>query len=155
MDLLNHSKWILDLSWLIFLLIVLHHFWQDRRSLLFTKTWLKTKGMITKCEWTQEGNSIWPKIEYTYHVQDHEIIGEYLFLDTAHNNPNSSYARSIAYKAAQAYEAQSEIDVFYNPNDPEQSALDIAIPKKLNVIVVLIALFLIIHLAVIFFRYLL
>lgn len=143
------SKWILDFGWLFFLLMLLRHFWQDRRQLVLTKLWLKSKGHITKCEWTKVGHSIWPKIEYTYHVYDKELVGEYLFLDTAHNNPNSKYSRQIAYKAAVAFNEHAEIDVYYNPNHPEQSALDISIPTKLNIILSLIGIFIVLHLVLI------
>jgi hypothetical protein len=147
------SKWILDLGWLFFLLILLSHFWHERRILLQTRSWLKAKGRITRCEWTKVGNSLWPKIEYSYQVYDKDLVGEYLFLDTAHNNPNSKYARSVAYKAAMAFKEDAEIDVYYNPNHPEQSALDITMPKKLNIILILICTFIILHVAVIASRF--
>ena len=96
------------------------------------------------------GHSIWPKIEYTYQVHDQDLIGEYLFLDTSHNNPNSKYSRLVAYKAAVAFKENSEIDVYYNPNNPEQSALDVTIPIKLNIILCLISVLIVIHLGIIF-----
>jgi len=153
MSWIDYSKWILDFFWLLFLLGLLYHFWRERRALLVTKTWLKTKGQITQCEWTKEGNSLWPKLEYTYQVHDKELVGEYLFLDTAHNNPNSRYSRRIAYKAAVAYKEHKEIEVYYNPNRPEQSALDITMPVKLTHIIALISFFLVVHLSILVFRF--
>lgn len=147
-------RWILDLGWLVFLLFMLRHFWQDRQVLAQANSWLKTKGRITFCEWSEVGHSIWPKIEYTYEVSEKELVGEYLFLDTAHNNPNSRYARRIAYKVALAFKQNAAIDVYYNPNKPEQSALDIGIPFKLNLILVFICALIVLHLSVIFLRYL-
>jgi len=144
---------ILDLGWLVFLLIMLRHFWQDRQVSARAQGWLKTKGRITHCEWIEEGHSIWPKIEYTYQVYDKELIGEYLFLDTTHNNPNSKYSRRIAYRVAVAFKENSDIDVYYNPNHPEQSALDIDIPVKLNIILIIISALIILHLVVITLRY--
>ena len=140
----------LDLIWLIFLLYLLWHFWRDRQFLAQTQDWLITKGRITLFEWTREGPRLWPKIQYKYQVLDQDFYGEYLFLDTAHNNPTSKYARMVAYRAAVAYEEDAEIDVHYNPNDPKQAVLDITIPRKLNLILVLVAALIIVHLVVVF-----
>ena len=145
---------ILDFGWLIFLIFMFRHFWLDRRNLVQAQSWLKAKGHITSCEWTEVGHSVWPKIEYTYQVMDKDLIGEYLFLDTAHNNPNSKYARQVAYKVAVAFKDNSQIDVYYNPNHPEQSALDITLPIKLNAILVILGVLLVLHVGIIVFRYL-
>lgn len=151
---LNVWRWMLDLGWLLFLLILFRHFWRDRQLLLQAQSWLKVKGQITACEWTKVGHSVWPKIEYTYQVNEQSLIGEYLFLDTAHNNPNSKYSRSVAYKAAVAFQENAEIEVYYNPNQPEQSALDVTIPSKLNIILILIGMLIVVHLGLIVWRYL-
>ena len=143
---------ILDFGWLFILLAIFYHFWEQKRTLLYAKGWLKTKGHITRCEWTKIGTSIWPKIEYTYQVHDKDIIGQYLFLDTTHNNPNSTYSRNIAYKAAVAFAENNEIEVYYNPNHPEQSALDTTVPIKLNIILLLVSVFIIVHSTVIIYR---
>lgn len=148
----NSWRWALDLGWLLFLLTLLIHFWRDRQQLAQAKSWLKTKGHVVSCEWVESGHTIWPKIEYTYHVYDKELTGEYLFLDTSHNTPNSKYSRQIAYQAAVAYKEHSEIDVYYNPNDPVQSALDVTIPHKLNLILVLISILIVLHLGIIAYR---
>lgn len=145
--------WILDISWLVFLLMLFWHFWQSRRALVYAQGWLKTKGRITSCKWTKVGHSVWPEIEYSYEVYDKTLYGHYLFLDTAHNNPNSPYSRNIAYKVALAFKEDSEIDVYYNPNKPEQSALDVSIPKKLNVILAINALFILLQVVVIIWRH--
>ena len=149
---LHSGRWILDIGWLFILFILLIHFWRDRKALQEAQSWLKAKGHITSCEWAQVGHSIWPKIEYTYQVHDKDLVGEYLFLDTSHNNPHSKYSRLIAYKAAIAFKENSEIDVYYNPNHPEQSALDVTMPTKLNVILLLISILIVIHIGIIFFR---
>lgn len=143
---------LLDLVWLIFLLSMLRHFWRDRQLLAQTKFWLITKGHITVFEWTREGHRLWPRVEYTYQVFDQDFQGEYLFLDTAHNNPNSKYARTVAYRAAIAYENDEEIDVFYNPNNPQQAVLDITMPRKLNIIIALLVMLIILHLVVVIER---
>lgn len=135
MSWMNAGRWLLDLGWFVFLIVLFHHFWRDRQALLQAKSWLKAKGHITHCEWTEAGHSIWPKLEYSYQVYDKELVGTYLFLDTAHNNPNSKYARRIAYEAAMAFKNHQEIDVYYNPNNPEQSALDVMMPVKLTLII--------------------
>ncbi len=150
---LNHYwRWALDVGWFIFLLILLRHFWLKRSELLASAAWLTTKGRITRCEWATEGNILWPKIEYVYQVNEQELTGEYLFIDTAHNTPTSKYSREVAYKAAVAFQNHAEIDVFYNPNDPKQSAMDISIPRKLNVIIVLIGAAIVAHLVMIGLR---
>ncbi len=148
----NFLKWSLDLGWLMFLLILLWHFWRDRRELLRTRSWLKTRGHIITYELNSVGNSVWPKIEYSYQVHDKDLVGEYLFLDTSHNNPNSKYSRQVAYRAAMAFKQDTEIDIYYNPNKPEQSALDIKIPTKLNVILILVGSLIVLHLGVIIYR---
>ena len=149
---LHWGREVLDIGWFIILFVVLIHFWRVRKILVQAQSWLKTKGHITSCEWAEAGNSIWPKIEYSYQVYEKDLVGEYLFLDTTLNNPNSKYARLIAYKAVLAYKENSEIDVYYNPNKPEQSALDVSMPVKLNVILILISALTIIHLGFIFLR---
>ncbi|PWY55718.1 hypothetical protein DGG96_10515 [Legionella qingyii] len=151
---LNVWRWMLDLGWLFFLLILLRHFWRDRQVLMQAQSWLKVKGYITKCEWTKVGHSVWPKIEYTYQVDDKNLTGEYLFLDTARNNPNSKYSRGIAYKAAIAFQENTAIDIYYNPNDPEESALDVTMPIKLNIILILIGMLIVIHLGLMAWHYL-
>jgi Protein of unknown function (DUF3592) len=143
---------LLDVVWLLFLLSMLWYFWRERHILAQTQFWLITKGRITQFEWTGEGYQLWPKIEYTYQVLNQDFRGEYLFLDTSLNNPNSKYARKVAYRAAVAYEKDAEIDVFYNPNDPQQAALDISIPPKLNLIIVLLVVLIILHLVIVIGR---
>jgi hypothetical protein len=143
---------MLDLIWLFFLFYLLWHFWRDRQFLAQAQYWLITKGRITLFEWVREGPRLWPKIQYKYQVFDHDYYGEYLFLDTSLNNPNSKYAREIAYRAAMAYEDDVDIDVFYNPNNPEQAALDITIPRKLNLIVALLIGLIIVHFVVVLAR---
>jgi hypothetical protein len=139
---------MVDQMWLIFLLFMLWYFWRERKKLAQTKDWLITKGRITVFEWTRENEQLWPKIEYSYQVFDKNFYGNYFFLDTAHNTPNSKYARKVAYRAAIAYEKNTEIDIYYNPNFPEESALDIVIPRKLNIIIWLLAVLIVFHLVV-------
>lgn len=123
---------LVNIIGLVFLLLVFRHFWQQWQMLNQARYWLITQGRITQLLWTRDGNNIWPTIEYTYQVYDSDFIGEYFFLDTSHNNPYSKYARAVAYRAAIAFKNNEEIDVFYNPNNPLQSALDVSIPLKLK-----------------------
>ncbi|MBA2651529.1 MAG: DUF3592 domain-containing protein [Tatlockia sp.] len=140
---------MLDLIWLFFLSYLLWHFWRDRQLLARARHWLITKGRITHFEWARVGRLLWPKIQYTYQVFEKNYSSEYLFLDTSHNNPNSKYSRLIAYRAAMAYEEDADIDVFYNPNNPQQAALDITMPRKLNIIIGLLCILIIVHLTVV------
>lgn len=143
---------LLDLLWLIFLLFLFHHFWRDRQFLNQTRFWLITKGRITQFNWIRDKHRLWPKITYLYRVFEHDFEGEYLFLDTAHNNPNSNYARKVAYRVAMAYEKDEEIDVFYNPNNPQQAVLDTTMPRKLTLILALLFILIILHLGIVCYR---
>jgi hypothetical protein len=134
----NYGQAILDIAWLTILVMMFHHFWKNRQFLMDAQGWLKAKGHITRYQLVKIGHRIWPKVEYEYCVYEQNLIGHYLFLDTAHNNPNSKYSRRIAYKAAIAYKDHLEIDVYYNPNRPDESALDVTMPIKLNAILIII-----------------
>lgn len=149
----NIGRTLLDFTWLSVLGILFYHFWQKRQNLIDAQDWLKAKGHITRYQLVQVGHSVWPKLEYVYHVHDKDLVGHYLFLDTAHNSPSSKYSRRIAYNAAIAFNDHSEIDVYYNPNRPEESALDVTMPTKLTTILVLIGLLIAVHVVIIAFRF--
>lgn len=140
---------LFDLGWLLILLFLFGYFWREWRAALATKSWLKTQGRIVECEWTTYGHRIWPKIAYVYQVNEDEFYGEHIFHYAAHNNPNSDYARMIAYRVADAYVKNEHIDVFYNPEKPEQAILDKTIPLKLKLILVMIGGLIALHLVVI------
>lgn len=144
----------INIGWLIFLLLLLWHFVQNWRLLNNARGWLMTKGRITQFLWTCEGHQLWPKIEYTYQVYERDFQGDYFFLDTSHNSPSSQYSRKVAYKAAMAFEKDEEIDVFYNPNDPRQAALDVHIPRKLHVIIGLLLLLVVLQMVTLLYRFL-
>lgn len=143
---------LLDLSWLLFLLLMLRYFWRDRQTLAQAGKWMKTKGRVICCQWGRQGRRIWPEIEYIYEVNGREFVGQHLLLDTSYNDPNSTYARQIAYKAAMSYEKNQELDVYYDPFHPQRSALDIRIPNKLNLVIALIIGFIVLHLGVIAYQ---
>jgi hypothetical protein len=134
-----------ELCWIVFLLAAFYYFWQRRQLLVEAQSWLKVKGQITEFKLVKATYTLWPEVEYRYQVLEQVLIGHYLFLDTIHNNPNSKYSRNVAYQIAVAYKNESEVDVYYNPNKPEESALNVAIPKSLNIILVLLAGFFTIH----------
>lgn len=114
--------------------------------------WLITRGRVTQFIWNKDGRLIWPRIEYTYELFEQEFTGEHFFVDTRRNNPNSNYARKLAFKAAMAFEREEEIDVYYNPDNPAESALDVHIPKKLDVIIGLVLFLLGLHLVIVTLR---
>ncbi len=143
-----YGKNLVDLGWLIFLLLVFWYFWRGRQVTMQTKSWVKTKGKIAHCEWEICGHIMWPKIEYIYQVCEQDYTGEYLFLDTVHNDFNGQYARHIAYKVAIAYKENEDIDVYYDPGSPEHAVLDTTVPKKLNLILCLIATLIALHLGI-------
>ena len=121
---------LIDLAWLLFLLIVFRFFWRERLAALQLRFWVKTQARIIECELITRNHNLWPKIEYMYHVGEYEYIGEDLFLDTKHHNPNSAYARKLAYRVTSAFKQDEDIDVYYNPDDPEQAVLDNTVPRK-------------------------
>ncbi len=137
-----------DLGWLLFLLLVFGYFWRARHVTLQTRGWIKTRGRITRCEWVIQGHSIWPKLEYIYQVDDRDVTGKYLFLDMVHNEPYSQHARHLAYRVAKAFKDNQDVDVYYNPNQPEQAVLDTTIPRKLNVILAFIASLIVVHVVI-------
>lgn len=145
-------RWGLDLLWLLFLLVLLRHFWREKQRLKGAQNWFMTKGHITQFSWTQEAHRLWPKIEYHYLIADGDFHGERLFLDTSHVNYNSQQAREVAYQAAMAYERDEDINVYYNPNNPSEAALDITMPRKLIFIVALLISLIILHVGIVLFR---
>lgn len=153
MSQVNIGQAALDSAWLVVLILLFYHFWKSRKFLVDAQGWLKAKGHITGYQLVQVGHSVWPKIEYEYSVYDQSLIGNYLFLDTAHNNPSSKYSRRIAYKAAVAFKDNKEIDVYYNPNRPEESALDVTMPTKLNAILIVIGVLVVVQAGLMIFRF--
>lgn len=151
----NAWKWSLDSGWFLFLLIILIHFWRKKRNFVLAKSWVIVKGHVTSCKWAEVGHSLWPKIEYSFHVGDVEIIGDDLFVDSSANNPGSKHARDIAYQTAVAFKENREIDVYYNPDNTRQSALDVSVPFRLNFILTVIWLLIAVHVASVFTRYVL
>lgn len=145
-------KILVDVIWLLFLLVIFVYFWRARQLTQQTKYWVKTRGRITRIEWAVEGRSVWPKIEYIFQIDDHDVTGEYLFLDMVHNDPYSKYARNIAYKVAYAYKNNEDIDVYYNPDKPEEAVLDTTIPRKLNLILGFVILLIFLHLVMMALR---
>ncbi|WED42730.1 DUF3592 domain-containing protein [Legionella cardiaca] len=150
--LMTSWRWLLDLLWLIFLLALLRYFWRERLRLKKTESWYLTKGRITQFSWTQEAQRLWPKIEYQYQAFDQDYQGERLFQDSSHINLNSKHARAVAYRAAIAYEKDEDIDVYFNPENPQEAVLDIAMPPKLTIILGLLSALILIHLVIVGFR---
>ncbi len=148
------SRSFIDLLFLVFLMLTLRYFWKERSFLCQTQHWLKTKGHMIQFKLTNKENRYWPKIAYTYQVFGKTFTGHALFLDTTHNSPASRYSRRVAYQAALAYERNTEIEIYYNPNDPGQCVLDITIPRKLNAIIATLILIICVQLGFIFARFL-
>ncbi len=127
-----------DLIWLVFLLLMLKHFWQKKRYLKQTEQWFETQGEITKFSWKQQRYRRWPKITYCYRVFEQDYRSEQFLLDDAYSNPNTLSARKLAYRAALAYERKERLTVYYNPDNPGQAVLDIRLPFKLFFIISLL-----------------
>jgi hypothetical protein len=143
---------LLDLGWLFFLSVVFLYFWRGRQVTAQTKYWVETQGQITEFEWVTQGRHIWPKVQYMYSVGEIDFIGEHLFLDTTHNDPHSKYAREMTYKVANAYKNNENISVYYNPDNPQESVLDTTIPRKINLILMFIAVLIFVHIIVMISR---
>tara|TARA_Y100001968_G_C19394016_1_gene737200 strand:+ start:1249 stop:1719 length:471 start_codon:yes stop_codon:yes gene_type:complete len=138
---------VLNGLWCGLLLGLLYYFVKKWHYLRQAQDWLLTEGHITHFELIQQGRQLWPKIEYIYQVYGRDFYGENLVLDTAHNTPSNRIARLVAYHAAQAFYAKQAITIFYNPNDPRQSTLDIHMPRKLLFILGLLVVLLVFHLS--------
>ena len=144
---------LLDLGWLLFLLLVLYYFWCARRVTLQTRTWSKTHGRVTQCAWVTYDHSLWPKIEYIYQVGDRDFTGEHFFIDTVHNDPSSVFARKLAYQVVSAYKKNEDIDVYFDPDNPENAVLDRTVPRKLNLILSFIVGLIVLHLVITISRF--
>jgi hypothetical protein len=142
----------LDLGWFIFLMLLLLYFLRVRWRIQQAASWEKTKGQITRCEWITQAHRLWPKVEYLYKVGEREFMGEEMFYDTSHRTLNNPYARKVAYEVAQAFKNNEDVEVFYNPEEPDEAVLDITIPGKLNLILVLIGLLITFHLTIVAIR---
>lgn len=126
---------MLDFGWLIFLLFVFRQCWISRQYTHQTQRWHKTMGHITKCEWKICQHVLWPTIEYVYQVGDKDFTNDHICRDTLHQSPTSAHMRRLAYQIANAFQHNQNLDVYYDPNHPEQSVLDTTIPRKLQMIV--------------------
>lgn len=146
---------MLDLGWLVFLGFLFAYFWRVRQLTKQTKLWFKTQGRVIHCEWVTYQQRVWPTIEYEYQVDTQDYTSEQFFLDLVHNNLNSKHARTLAYRVVNAYKEDENIDVYYNPDHPEEAVLDTTIPWKLNLILGLISFFLLIHAVSVIWRYVL
>jgi hypothetical protein len=143
---------IIDGVWLLFLFLMLHYFINVRREAIQTKNWVKTKGQVIFWDLIKEDHRLWPKIKYIYEVNEVEYVGKHFFPDTMHNNPVSKYARRLAYKAAMSFEKNQQIDVYYDPIYPQHAALDIRMPWKVNLVLVLLIALIIFHLLMVSYR---
>lgn len=144
---------IIDIIWLLFLFLLLVYFMFLRSKAKKASHWHTTEAYITACEWSTEGYNLWPKIQFKYYVDGMEYMSEHLFLDTSHNTPTSRYARRVAYKVAKAHINNEPIKVYYHPDEPEISAIDVKVPSKINFIIFLLSGLILLHLIVLFFRF--
>jgi hypothetical protein len=90
-------------------------------------------------------HSLWPNIEYVYQVGDQDFTGDRLFSDTVHHVPTSAHVRQLEYRIANAFKENETIDVYYNPNHYEEAVLDTTIPRKLHVILLVVAMLIVAH----------
>ena len=146
MDWLISWHSLIDFVWLAGLLILLGYFYKDWKVFKNANQWQTTYGYISQFSWTEQSNFLWPKIEYTYQVYEQDFLGTHLVLDNPYINLHSPSAREAAYRAAVAFKKDEEVLIFYDPNDPSQSALDVRTPGKLKAIIGILVLFLTIHL---------
>lgn len=148
------GKTVLDIGWLIFLIGLFAYFWNVRKRTTQTQLWFKTPGRIIYCELATFEASVWPKIEYEYQVNEQEFTNQTIFLDMIHNNPHSKHARGLAFRLVSAYKEDENIDVYYNPDNPEQAVLDTTTPWKLNIILGGITALFLLHGVIVISRFL-
>lgn len=144
---------VLDFGWLVFLLFVFKQFWMSRQQTYQTQGWMKSAGRITTCEWITYQHVLWPKIEYVYQVGDRDFTGDRICCDTVHQLPTSAHMRRLAYQIAHAYQENQTIEVYYNPNHPEQSVLDTTIPRKLQIILWVLSILIVVHSTIMLLRF--
>lgn len=145
---------VINWAWSAFLIGFFSYFWNLRIMLRKSRFWPRSKAQITHFEWEKSGHAIWPKIEYSFLVYEHLFHGNNVLLDTKHTTPNTQHARHVAYKIAMAYKNNTEIEVYYDPNNPERSALDITVPNTINAILIMLGLLIILQSTIIFFQFL-
>lgn len=143
---------LLDFCWLFFLLFVLQYFWFKRQAFVRAQKWIKTKGQVTQCEWTKYGYQLWPKIEYLYQVGEIDLSSNDLFLEEGYQDFSSVAARNLAYHLVEAYNQHETIDVYYNPQNPQQAVLDITIPRRLNFVLIFLSALTLIHMGIMLIR---
>lgn len=88
------------------------------------KNWASTTGKVTTSRVEVSGGeytSVSPFIVYQYNVYDRDYSNSQIKAGDVHI---SSYSSRAAYDMADKYPVGSEVTVYYNPEDPQQSALE-------------------------------
>ena len=141
------NSWQNDVEfiWLAVLIILLGHCWKARQQFKKTSQWPTAPGYIFQLNWDKQEHCIWPKINYTYEAYEQKFSSNRFFLDSPYISIYSHLSRQAAYRAALAFIQGEEITVFYNPDDPSYSVLDTHVPRKLNLLFILVSLLLSLH----------
>lgn len=83
-----------------------------------SKYWVKQAATVTTSSFDRKGNTYSPKLIYKYSVKNHEYMNDtYTYLGT------STISKSQSIKIAQQHPVGTEISIFVNPDNPEQSVV--------------------------------
>ncbi len=129
---------IVSLIWLAFLIAVFIFFLVQYRRLKQIAAWPVTEGKVVQFNLEKQNQTYWPSIVYEYLVNGQVHESEHFFSDTTHNTPQTPRAKKVAYNTAQAYLQEQPVTVHYNPQAPEQAVLDVNVPTKLIVIMLIV-----------------
>ncbi|MCH1929913.1 DUF3592 domain-containing protein [Shewanella sp. A25] len=83
-----------------------------------SKKWKKSSSIVTTSSFDRTGNSYSPKLIYKYAFNGREFMNDtFTYLGT------SSISKSNAIKIAQLYPEGSSMEIWVNPEKPEQSVV--------------------------------
>ena len=144
---------LLDIIWLLFLIAMFVLALKKRANMRFFKGWQQTQAQIIKLKHTKSNNVIKPTVEYMYHVQGYDYIGDQLFPEDFKRLPGSRHYRKVAYQLATAFNNNQEISIWYDESQPEDSAVDIQAPIHNTVLLVLISTLVLAEIALLLHRF--
>src|SRR5690606_7903414 len=111
-----------------------------------------TKGIVESMELVEVGHNYWPKLTYSYRVNEKNYLGNTIFLDSLLNSPHSGYSKRVAYDLANAYKQNNPVNVYYEPEVPELAVLNTNIPKRLYFIAWALGLMILFHLGLMIYK---
>lgn len=92
--------------------------WQIMRQSKKVREWPSIEGLIIESEPTSELDELLPHIVYSYKVDDQTLQQTFEF--PSGTNPMPEFAQAYVKK----YPLDAKVQVFYNPQQPQQSTLE-------------------------------